>query len=324
MTDSKIDFLAGSPVAGSLDVAWIHGAPSKRAAADPPIQVHHYDAHTVVMRQSKSIHYEAPFLFLLFGNDRALLLDTGATADPGRFPLRMTVDGLIAEWLSRHPRDRYELVVAHTHAHGDHIAGDAQFAGRPDTTVVAHSVESVRHFFGLADWPAQVAPFDLGGRVLEATGSPGHHLAAITVYDAWTGFLLTGDSVLRGRLYVDDHAVFLASVERMVEFASTRPVTHVLGCHIEMTGTPGRDFPIGATYQPDEPPLQLTVDQLTSVLDATAAIGARRGVHVFDDFIIYNEPRTLDWVRLMARGLAAKVTHRRQPAGRQIRRRARG
>jgi glyoxylase-like metal-dependent hydrolase (beta-lactamase superfamily II) len=312
MTDSMIDFVTGAPTTGSLDVRWIHGAASPRTAGDPPIQVHHYEAHTVVLRQSKSVHYEAPFLYLLFGNDKAVLLDTGATADPHRFPLRATVDGLVDDWLARHPRSRYELVVAHTHAHGDHVAGDAQFAGRPDTAIVGHDVSAVREFFGLTDWPAQIVPFDLGGRVLEITGSPGHHPAAITIYDPWTGILLTGDSVLRGRLYVDDHNLFLASVDRIIELARTRPVTHVLGCHIEMTSRPGRDYPIGATYQPGEPPLQLSTDQLAAVRDATATIAGRRGIHVRDDFIVYNEPRPVDWLRLMSRGLAAKVVRPRR------------
>lgn len=48
--------------------------------------MHAYSEHTVILRQNKSVHFEAPFLFLLFGNERALLLDTGATADPAHFP----------------------------------------------------------------------------------------------------------------------------------------------------------------------------------------------------------------------------------------------
>ena len=174
-TDAAIDFMTGAPTTGSLDVRWIHGAPSKRSAHDPKIQVHRFDEHTVILRQSKSVHYEAPFLYLLFGNDRALLLDTGATADPAQFPLRETVDRLLADWLGRHPRQRYELIVAHTHGHGDHVAGDGQFAGRPDTTVVSREVDAVRAFFGFTDWPDQIVELDLGGRVLEVTGSPGHH-----------------------------------------------------------------------------------------------------------------------------------------------------
>ena len=90
-------------------------------------------------------------------------------------------------------------------------------------------------------------------------GSPGHHGAAITVYDPWTGILLTGDTVLsrpavRVRLRrVRGHAWTAWSPS-----PRAAPVTHVLGCHVEMTGRPGRDFPLGATYQPDERALQMT------------------------------------------------------------------
>lgn len=41
-----------------------------------------------------TVNYEAPFLYLLFGNDRALLLDTGATADATLVPLRRLVEEL--------------------------------------------------------------------------------------------------------------------------------------------------------------------------------------------------------------------------------------
>jgi hydroxyacylglutathione hydrolase len=290
MTDAPVDFTADAPTAGSLDVRWIHGAPASHPADDPPIQVHWHDPHTVILRQSKSVHYEAPVLYLLFGNDRALLLDTGATADPAKFPLRATVDQLVDEWLARHPRDRYELVVAHTHGHGDHVAGDPQFAGRPATTVVARELDAVQRYFGFTGWPDQTLPFDLGGRVLDVTGSPGHHRAAITIYDPWTGFLLTGDTVYPGRLYASDFPQFLASLDRMVALAEGRAVTHVLGCHIEMTTRPGRDYPLGALYQPDEPALEMTVAQLRDVRAAAAAVAGKPGVHPFDDFIIYNEP----------------------------------
>lgn len=307
MTDSTIDFVTAAPVQGSLDVGWIHGSSSRRRSANPKIQVHSYDEHTFILRQSKSVNYEAPFLFLLFGNDRALLLDTGATADPELFPLRATVDRLAGEWLAAHPRQGYELIVAHTHSHGDHVAGDAQFEGRPGTTVVAMDSEAVQQFFGFTSWPDEVVTLDLGGRVLEVTGSPGHHRAAVTIYDPWTGFLLTGDTVLPGRLYVSDFAAFRASIDRMTEFAQDRAVTHVLGCHVEMREQPGRDYPIGATYQPDERVLQMTSAQLAAVRDATASIAGQRGVHVFDDFIIYNEPGKAAMLRLIARGLAHKI-----------------
>jgi glyoxylase-like metal-dependent hydrolase (beta-lactamase superfamily II) len=302
-----INFGSPTPAAGSLDVAWIHGSARAKNATEPKIQVHHYNEHTVILRQSKTLSYEAPFLFLLFGNDRALLLDTGATAEADRFPLRSVVDGLIDTWLAQHPRPAYELVVAHTHGHGDHVAADAQFADRPATTVVARELEAVQAYFGFDPqvWPAQTVSFDLGGRTLDILGSPGHHRAAITCYDPWTGLLFTGDTVLPGRLYVFDAAAYAATLDRLVSFAADHPITHVLGCHIEMTTKPGRDYPLGATYQPHEHPLQLTPADLVTIRDA--ARSATPKVRRFNDFILYREPGRRQMLAMMARGLANKA-----------------
>ena len=155
---------------------------------------------------------------------------------------------------------------------------------------MARELDAVQRYFGFTGWPDQILPLDLGGRVLDVTGSPGHHPAAVTIYDPWTGFLLTGDTVYPGRLYAFDFPQFLASLDRMVALAESRAVTHVLGCHIEMTTRPGRDYPLGALYQPDEPALEMTVAQLRDVRAAAAAVADQPGVHPFDDFIIYNQP----------------------------------
>jgi glyoxylase-like metal-dependent hydrolase (beta-lactamase superfamily II) len=308
---ATIDFTSTAPTTGSLDVTWMHGVRSARREQEPAIQVHHYDEHTVILRQSKSVNYEAPFLYLLFGNDRAFLLDTGATADPALFPLRTTIDGLITAWLDQHPCEGYELVVAHSHGHGDHVAADPQFADRPATTVVPQAPDEVRSFFGFGDnWPAQSVTFDLGGRVLEVLGSPGHHQSAVTFYDPWTGFLLTGDTVLPGRLFAFDFPAYLATVERLVAFAETRPVTHVLGCHVEMTNRRGRDYPLGAGYQPDERAPEMTTAQLTAIRDAASTVASHKGVHRFDDFVILNEPGKGDLRRLLFRARAHKFVSR--------------
>jgi hydroxyacylglutathione hydrolase len=288
--------------ASGFPARWVHGRPS-----EPKIQVHAYDERSFVLRQSKAVHFEAPFLYLFCGDDRALLLDTGATEDSVAFPLRDAVDGILADVLSRHPRPGYQLVVAHTHAHGDHVAGDAQFAGRGDTVVVGPDVGSVRSFFGISAWPEQIVSFDLGGRVVDVFGIPGHQESSIAVYDRWTRFLVTGDTVCRGRLYVGDFPAFMASMDRLVRFAESRPVSHVMGGHIEMTRRPGRDYPIGKLYQPDEPELPMTVAQLVAVRDAAASVADRPGVHVFDDFIIYHGPCESAARRLLRRGRRARV-----------------
>jgi glyoxylase-like metal-dependent hydrolase (beta-lactamase superfamily II) len=247
---------------------------------DPALRVHWHDADTVVLRQGKSVHFEAPFLFLLFGTERALLLDTGAEAEPDAFPLRATVDHLVATWLERSRiAEPYPLVVAHSHPHDDHVAGDPFLADRPDTTVIGHDLAAVSAVLGR---------LDLGGRALEIVATPGHHEAAITVLDPATGWMLTGDTVYPGRLYIEDDVAFAASLDLLVELARDREVTAVIGCHIEMTTQPGIDHPAGTIEQPDEPPLPMSVEQLEAVRVAAHAVLGRPGRHVHDDFVLVN------------------------------------
>jgi hydroxyacylglutathione hydrolase len=82
--------------------------------------------------------------------------------------------------------------------------------------------------------------------------------------------LLTGDVLYPGRLYINvpDPEVFAHSVQRLVNFTSTRPVTHVLGTHIEQRGS-YIDYPRGVHYAPDEIPLQLGRAHLLELLAAT-------------------------------------------------------
>ena len=294
---------------GDLDVRWIHGAPRRAPDTDPALQVHRYDPHTYVLRQSKALTAEAPFLYLLFGSERAVLFDTGASKKSGgENPLRETVDEIIEAWLAEHPREGYHLVVAHTHGHLDHVEGDGQFADRPATTLVDRELEAVQAFFGFTAWPDQVVQFDLGGgRVLELTGTPGHQRAAVTTYDPWSGFLLSADNALPGRIYAFDFPAYLDSMERTVEFARSREITHVMGCHIEMTRRPGRDYPVGCRYQPDERPLEMTVRQLIDLRDAARSIKDQPGAHTFDDFVILNGPYRRYIGKLLARALWAKI-----------------
>jgi hydroxyacylglutathione hydrolase len=297
---------------GNLRVRWIHGSRSRRDRTDPPLQVHRYRSDTIIVRQSKDVTFEAPFVFLLFGAERALLLDTGAVQDD---TLRRTIDRLVDDWVADHPNPHYRLVVAHTHGHGDHVAGDASFTDRPATDVVGRSVEDVQAFFGFTSWPDQVVGYDLGDRRLELIGIPGHQPASIAVHDPRTGLLFTGDSVYPGRIYVADFPAFVDSMNRLVDFAEVRAISHVLGCHIEMTGEPRRDYYFGCRYQPHEPPLQMTIAQLRELRDAAVAVADRRGAHRFDDFIVYNGMGPRTQLPLVARALVSRardaVTSRR-------------
>ena len=267
---------------GGFPKAWIHGGD---CGTDPPIQVHAYNADTYILRQSLCTNFEGPFLYLLFGEDKVLLEDTGA----GGIPVAATVYGIIDQWLLENGRSSIELIVAHSHAHGDHIAGDAQFQGQPNTTVVGTSPAAVQAFFGITTWPQQIVAYDLGGgRVLDVIPIPGHQAAHIALYDRQTGLLLTGDTLYPGRLYIfNSFFAFLLSVQRMVDFVEDRPVVRVLGTHIEMTSTPYVDFPFGATYHPDEHPLELRREHLLELRGGLEAMASSPAIEAHPDFIIW-------------------------------------
>ena len=123
------------------------------------------------------------------------------------------------------------------------------------TVVIGAERDVAWPYFGFADQPDSVAGVDLGGRVLDCLATPGHHQAAVTYYDRYSGILFTGNTVSPGRLYVFDWTAFVRSIGRLADWCAQRPVTYLIGCHIEMTTTPGVDYPAGWSYQPDEPPL---------------------------------------------------------------------
>lgn len=264
---------------------WIHGSENCEDNIDPPIQVIKYNSTTYILRQNKCTNYEAPFMFLFFGDDKALLMDTGATAEADIFPLYKTVNKLINDWAEKH--GAVYLVVAHTHKHGDHYAADGQFIGKPNTTVIGLDVEDLTTFFNISNWPEDIVIFDLGNRLMKIIPIPGHEASSIAVYDTATKILLTGDTFYPGRLYVKDWNTFKQSIKRLVNFTETHEISNILGNHIEMTQTPGVDYPMNTIYQPNEHHLPLNVTTLKSLSDALTMLGDTATKEVHDSFIIY-------------------------------------
>jgi hydroxyacylglutathione hydrolase len=217
-------------VSGSWDVHWDAGAKSCPAGrlADP-IQVHSYNAHTFVLREKLCATWEAPFMYLLIGTTRALLIDTGDIADPTAMPLERLVSSL----LPGEAGAKMPLIVVHSHGHLDHRAGDPQFEHTAGTQVVASDLSHVREFFQFAQWPKGSAQIDLGERMVDVLPAPGHHPAQLVFYDRNTGLVLSGDFLLPGRLLVDDFNDYEASARRVADFLKDRPVSFVLGGHIE-------------------------------------------------------------------------------------------
>jgi glyoxylase-like metal-dependent hydrolase (beta-lactamase superfamily II) len=251
----------------------------------PSFQVHEYNPNFFILRQSGCIHYEKPFLFLIFGRDKVLLEDTGA----GAIDTAPVVMDLIAKWQKRNNRPSPpQLIVTHSHSHGDHTAGDKGFANLPNVQLVLAKVDDLQKAFGIKSWPTDIVPIDLGKRIVDLIPIPGHDVAGIALYDRQTGILLTGDSFYPGRLYVGDaeFATFQASHQRMVDFTADKPVAHIFGTHIEQTSTPFVDYPRGTTYQPEEHTLELTRGVLLELNEAMKKLNGKLERVVLRDVIL--------------------------------------
>ena len=113
----------GGVRAGSLPMTWNTGGP--KCMEMPEWQVHEYNPDFYILRQSGCVHYEKPFLYLIFGKQRAMLVDTGAGES--------TAADAIKKLMALKKRDM-PLVVTHSHGHGDHTAGDKVFQAMPNVT----------------------------------------------------------------------------------------------------------------------------------------------------------------------------------------------
>jgi glyoxylase-like metal-dependent hydrolase (beta-lactamase superfamily II) len=274
------------PVPGSLPAQWNFGAEDCAASPQPPLQVHVYEPQTFILRQSPCASFEANFIYLLIGSDKALLIDTGAVADPKAMPLAKT----IMELLPDKDGKKLPLVVAHTHRHLDHRAGDPQFASLPSVQVVPFDLEGVQAFFGFTDWPNGIAHVDLGGRTVDVLPTPGHNQTHLTFYDDRTGILFSGDFLLPGRLLIEDAAAYHKSALRVVDFLKTRPLTHILGGHIELNAA-GRAYRFGSHYHPNEHRLELAREDLMAL---PAAFERFNGFYArYPNYILTNPIRNI-------------------------------
>lgn len=196
------------------------------------------------LRQDKCATFEAPFLFLLVGSQRALLIDAGDLDSDAA--LLQALDALVPPGLP--------LLCVSTHPHSDHVAGFGFLRSRRHTEVLEMAPEG--------------GSLDLGGgRVVEvfAAGS-GHSDRDVCFLDVVNRLLFTGDVLYPGYLYVRRFAAFVHGIRNVHRLAKGR-YDWSLGAHCEMSRD-GRLFPSGARYQPDEAPLQQPPAALDALLQA--------------------------------------------------------
>ncbi|HZR55468.1 MAG TPA: MBL fold metallo-hydrolase [Terriglobales bacterium] len=273
-------------IPGSMDVHWNEGASDCATNSQPSIQVHQYNAQTFILRENPCATAEAPFVYLLIGSSKALLIDTGDVEDPKLMPLAQSVMSLL-------PTDgqlKMPLIVVHTHGHLDHRLGDSQFRAISNVEVIPTDLDHVRKYFGFSDWPNGLAQVDLGNRIIDVIPTPGHYASHVSYYDRETGLFFSGDFFLPGRLIIDDANADLASARRVADFIANRPVRYVLGGHIELD-IDGGMLSLGSHYHPREHALQLTKQDLLALPAIVSSFNGFYSEHGV--FVLYSQSRIL-------------------------------
>ena len=195
-------------------------------------------------RISEPRHTEETSCWLLEGDDRALLIDTGlGVADIGAVAGSLTVKPIIA---------------LATHVHWDHIGGHGHFpefcvheaerAWIEEDFPISRSdvINELRKGSLPGDFdPADYTIFrgtasrilhdgdiiDLGGRRLEVIHSPGHSPGHICLWEGERGWLFTGDAVYKGIIYADFPSTDPEALLRSLERLSNYPVKRIFPAH---------------------------------------------------------------------------------------------
>jgi glyoxylase-like metal-dependent hydrolase (beta-lactamase superfamily II) len=303
-TDSQAASSAALITGEPMPAAWPnHGSEDcvNHHNSDPSIYQYKYDENTFILRENKCLNFEANFIYVLFGHDKVLVQDTGSipqgfsqSAFKQAFPLRDTVETIIGTWLAAHPaadgtartRDSIELLVTHSHSHGDHVSGDFMFRQAdgtpfPHTQIAGLRPNDVATFFHIANWPTGSSSIDLGQRTLDILPIPGHEASHIAVYDHGSHLLLSGDSLYPGHLFVSRWTDYRASMQRLDAWAKEtdaggaplRPIAYVLGNHIEKSPTAGQFYPYPSWIQNPERKLELALSDLDLLAQQVTSLG---------------------------------------------------
>ena len=120
-------------------------------------------------------------LYLVEGNDRALLIDAGT-----RIP---ELDQIVAKITSK------PVTLMLTHAHGDHAGGVGPF---PEVYLNAGDMpivpNNMRNYKGQIKYLNDGEVIDLGGREIEVIFTPGHTAGSATFFDKAKHYGFSGDA----------------------------------------------------------------------------------------------------------------------------------
>ena len=219
------------------------------------------DAQTFAISEYQ--HWEETHCYLLCGQDKTVLIDTGL----GVSNIKRVVDSLTT----------LPVTVLTTHVHWDHIGGHGFF-----DRIAVHEAEkdwiTGRFPLSLKDVKEQLTKppcalpkefdldsyrlfqgepqillhdgddFDLGGRIIRVLHTPGHSPGHCCFYEQERRYLYSGDLVYKGCLDAfypsTDPLLFSQSVKRLLELDVSRifPGHHDLEIPVSLIGEINEDF----------------------------------------------------------------------------------
>jgi len=193
-----------------------------------------YDVGNHVYAIVEPYCYQEVISYLIVGNEKALLFDTGMGLD--------SISPLIKE-LTTLP-----ITVLNSHTHFDHIGGNHEF-----DNILAMNTDYTRHS-AANGWnhevvkqevtpeafcskylpnvdtanysikPFKISKFinagdtiNLGGRKINVIGAPGHSPDAIALLEEQSGYLWTGDTFYEGPIFLFADGTDLAAYQKTIE-----------------------------------------------------------------------------------------------------------
>ncbi|MGA2184388.1 MAG: MBL fold metallo-hydrolase [Bryobacteraceae bacterium] len=216
------------------------------AVGDPWFEV--YKVAPAVYAIYEPHQFEETISYLIVGNTRALLFDTGMGISDIR---KVTAE------LTPLP-----IIVLNSHTHNDHVGGNWQFEtiygmdtdftrrnarGSREDAQAELAPDSIcgklpkgfdRATYATRPWKIQTFlhdgdRIDLGGRSLEVIATPGHTPDAISLLDRANGLLFTGDTYYPAPIWLyrpeTDLDAYGASIRRLAALAPQ--IRTVLGAH---------------------------------------------------------------------------------------------
>ena len=194
-------------------------------------------------------------IYLVLGNQTALLLDTGC----GLFPIKPIVDELIG---------KRKLLVFNTHYHWDHPLGNVEFekvyihenevdlVSKPyDVSYFEDSPNEIVRVYAEQNFlipPAKIIKaltdgdkFDLGEIVVEVLHCPGHSTGSICLLTS-TGELFTGDVAYYGDQFLpkkEDFPIVLNSLSKLIALCEKQDNLEIYPSH--------RQYPCDTTLLTD-------------------------------------------------------------------------